>query len=92
MLEKELERYFVRRCKELGLLTYKFVSPANRGVPDRLVIYGGQVTFFELKRAGKSLTTLQQHTKKLFEEHGAKVFVVDSKETIDDLLGYLLWD
>lgn len=38
MLEKELERKFMYTIKKLGGKAYKFVSPGNAGVPDRIVI------------------------------------------------------
>lgn len=37
MLEKHVEAYLVKRVKEAGGLCEKFVSPANRSVPDRIV-------------------------------------------------------
>ena len=60
MKESTIENYLVRRCKELGVLCYKFVSPSHRGVPDRVLIFPkGLVTFIELKAPGKSPTALQ---------------------------------
>ena len=50
MRESELERYFCRKLQEAGCLTYKFVSPGNAGVPDRLIVApAGRVAFAELK-------------------------------------------
>jgi hypothetical protein len=62
MREAELERKVVKWCREHGLLTYKFVSPSSRGVPDRIVICpGGGILFLELKQPGSKPTALQLH-------------------------------
>jgi hypothetical protein len=39
-MEKHIEAYLVRKVKDLGGVAYKFVSPANRGVSDRVVALG----------------------------------------------------
>lgn len=57
MLEEELERKLVNEVKQLDGRAYKFVSPGNAGVPDRLVILpGGKVGFAEIKRPGRKNT------------------------------------
>lgn len=38
MLEKDIESKLRKRAKEIGGRAYKFVSPGNSGVPDRLVV------------------------------------------------------
>ena len=51
MLEKEIEQQMRDLVKKRGGLFYKFVSPGNRGVPDRIVITpAGEVWFVELKQ------------------------------------------
>jgi hypothetical protein len=58
--ERILERAVVRHCQARGLLTYKFSSPAHRGVPDRIIFGpGGRVMLLELKAPGKRPTLLQ---------------------------------
>ena len=50
MLEKEIERRMVQMVKQRGGLCYKFVSPSNPGVPDRIIITpDGKIIFVELK-------------------------------------------
>ena len=39
MLEKDIERKLVAGVKRAGGKAYKFVSPGNVGVPDRIVIW-----------------------------------------------------
>ena len=87
MKESTIESYLVRRCKELGVLCYKFVSPSHRGVPDRLLIFPkGLVTFVELKAPGKAPTALQMAVLKQMENNKAVVGWTDSKTGVDSLL------
>ena len=57
MRERDVERYLRERVKQLGGRAYKFVSPGNNGVPDRIVMLpGGKLFFVELKAPGKETT------------------------------------
>ena len=61
MKESELEARFVRGVKARGGVAYKFVSPGNVGVPDRLVVLpGGRIIFVELKAEGGRLRPMQR--------------------------------
>lgn len=60
MTEKALEKAFVRKVQERGGLAFKFVSPGNVGVPDRIVITpDGAVWFVELKTETGKLSAMQ---------------------------------
>lgn len=60
MLEKDVEKLLVQEVKKLGGRAYKFVSPGNTGVPDRIVIFpDGKVRFVELKTDKGKLTPNQ---------------------------------
>lgn len=59
MTEAQIERQVVELCRVHQLLTYKFTSPAHRGVPDRIIVGRGKVLFLELKQEGKQPTALQ---------------------------------
>lgn len=75
--EKHLERVLVRRVQAAGGVAYKFVSPARRGVPDRLIVLpGGRVFFAELKAQGGKLTPLQQREIAQLRQRGVRVEVV----------------
>ncbi len=53
MRESELERKFCRLVGQSGGKAYKFTSPGNSGVPDRLVVLPeGRIGFVELKQGG----------------------------------------
>lgn len=87
MLEKEIEAYLAKRVKELGGRSYKWVSPGNVGVPDRiLVMPGGKTIFVELKQPGKKPTAVQRVVMKQLQDLGATVHWTDSKEGVDEIL------
>lgn len=90
MRESTIEAYLRDRVKELGGKAYKFVSPGNDGVPDRLVcLPGGHVTFVELKAPGKESTRLQILQQEKLRSLGFVVEVIDSKENVDYFLEYI---
>lgn len=78
-LEKDLER----RCRELvesmdGKL-FKWRSPGNKGVQDRiLVLPRGFVAFVEFKKPKGKFQPLQQHWQKWFRDRGHRTYVIDS--------------
>jgi hypothetical protein len=43
VLERDIERYLVRRTVEHGGIAYKWVSPGRVGVADRIVLLPGGV-------------------------------------------------
>jgi hypothetical protein len=62
MIEKEVENYLVWHVERMGGKSWKFASPGQRGVADRIVcLPDGQTWFIELKRPkGGKLSVLQQ--------------------------------
>lgn len=83
MRESQIEAYFVKRVREIGGLQRKFVSPGHKGVPDRIVVFLGEVFFVELKAPGKALRPDQAREHKKLFEAGCNVFVLDSREAVD---------
>ena len=60
MRERDIEKWLRRQVESLGGLAFKFTSPGNDGVPDRLaVLPGGRIYFVELKTESGRLTTIQ---------------------------------
>lgn len=87
MLEKELEAYLTKRVKELGGRSYKWVSPGNDGVPDRIIVLPkGKTLFVELKQPGKKPTPLQAKVMQQLRDLGSAVTWTDSKEGVDEIL------
>lgn len=86
MQEKDIEKYLVKRVKEMGGKAYKWVSPGNDGVPDRIVFFSGMTVLVELKAPGKKPTPLQIARHKELAKLGQKVLVLDSKESVDEFI------
>lgn len=87
MRERDIESYLRNQVKKIKGIAYKFESPGNAGVPDRLVLLpNGKVQFIELKAPGKKPTALQlvQHQK--LANLGFNVLVIDSKQGVDDFI------
>ena len=87
MKEKTLERILVRMVKNMGGIALKFVSPGMAGVPDRLVLFPGEkIAFVEMKAPGKKPTALQRLRHAQLRSLGFRVFVIDGKEQIEEML------
>lgn len=92
MLEKEIEKILVSEVKKLGGRAYKWVSPGNDGVPDRIVIFPGKPpVFMELKSEKGKLSALQKSQMRRLLELGQAVFVVRGMDGLSEffqLTGY----
>lgn len=87
MLERDIEAYLAKRVKEIGGRSYKWVSPGNVGVPDRIIVLPeGRTIFVELKQPGKKPTAVQLVVMKQLQDLGATVHWTDSKEGVDAIL------
>ena len=61
MLEREVEKKLVDGVRRMGGRAYKFVSPGNDGVPDRIVVLPDTAPMFvELKTELGKLSSLQK--------------------------------
>lgn len=79
MRESAIEKKVCDRARKLGYYVRKFVSPQQRGVPDRLFISpGGKVFFIEFKAPGKKPTPLQEYERSLIQANNICVYVVDN--------------
>jgi Holliday junction resolvase len=88
--EAKIEAKVVRYCREQGIYTRKFSSPAHRGVPDRVCIKNGVVVFLELKRPGNKATTLQLHEIDQLRKAGVRAFVATGFTEAKDILDMFL--
>ena len=80
-LEKSIEKSLGRYAESKGCLWWKFTSPMNRSVPDRVVVTpNGVVAFLELKRPGKDLTPGQAEKAQNLRDHKALVDWADNVE------------
>ena len=77
MRERDVEKVLVDEVRRLGGRAYKWTSPGNAGVPDRIVIMPGRRPIFvELKADGGTLSTLQLVQIKRLKELKQPVEVV----------------
>lgn len=82
MLEKEIEKKVKEYAESKGFLVWKFTSPSNKGVPDRILISPtGFVGFIEFKRKGKKLTKLQYKTCMELNDRNIDVRLIDEIST-----------
>ena len=88
--ERDIERYLVAQCKKHGVFCRKWVSVNSRGVPDRIILYNGEWAAVELKRPGGKLTKLQEVEHRAIRKAGGYVFVLDSKDGVDEFIAYIL--
>lgn len=88
MNEKRIEEYLRERVKSIGGRAYKWTSPGNNGVPDRIVIIPeGKIHFVELKkpRGGKT-AALQKLQQKRLLELGVNVWQIHTKEQVENFI------
>lgn len=90
MRESRIESQITRYAKSCGCLCYKWSSPSQRGVTDRIIIGPtGKVVFLEIKAPGKRPEPLQIHEMNKINAHGAcAVWVdnsMDAKRVIDEI-------
>lgn len=93
MLERDIERWFVDELRKAGFLCFKFVSPANPGVPDRLVVCpDGAIMFVELKTKKGKLSKQQEVCIKQLTKHGQRVAVArgfdEARSLVHALVGF----
>lgn len=80
MRESEIEKKVSDYAKAKGWLVYKFVSPSQRGVPDRVFIRGGEIYFIEFKAPGKKPTKLQDKIFSKIRGELFEVYIIDDVE------------
>ena len=87
MRESYIEKRLCAGVKRAGGLCEKFVSPGNRGVPDRLVTWpDAAMELVELKAPGKKPGPHQRRDHARRAKCGVKVHVIDSIDGVDRFL------
>lgn len=75
--ESFIEHWLGVKVRQLKVIYYKFVSPGNSGVPDRiLVLPTGEVWFVELKDDKGILSPIQMAQQHRLIKSRAKVFTL----------------
>ena len=87
MREKQIEHALVMAVKAAGGMCPKLVSPGTDGMPDRMILLPkGHIGFVEVKVPGKKPRPLQERRHKQLRELGFKVFILDGREQIPEIL------
>jgi hypothetical protein len=78
--ESQIEKKASAHYKALGHLTFKFTSPSQAGVPDRLFIHPkrGFTLYLEFKAPGKKPTPLQLRMIENLRKRGVPCWWVDN--------------
>lgn len=87
MLEREVEKKLVDGVRRMGGRAYKFVSPGNDGVPDRIVVLPDtEPMFVELKTESGKLSSLQKVQITRLKKLGQNVRVLYGAKDVENFL------
>lgn len=87
MKERKIEEKLRKAVRQKGGLCWKFVSPGNARVPDRIILMQkGKFAFVELKATGETMRPLQEKRKRQLQSLGIKVFCLDCVEDIPKVI------
>jgi hypothetical protein len=87
--EKSIEQYLKKRVEDAGGLCLKFVSPGESGVPDRIVILGGETRFVEMKSPRGGLSPRQRYEIDRIRGAGGAVAVIKNRSGVDGFVAAL---
>jgi hypothetical protein len=90
MRERTVERYLVKKCRNVGILCIKLIPDYMAGLPDRMVLHKGRAIFVELKAPGQVSRPIQKHVQRLLINSGFAVYELDSQERVDEFLRSIL--
>jgi hypothetical protein len=83
MTETQIENRLVKMVHERGGLCYKFVSPNNHGVPDRIIITPDARTIYaELKTEIGRLAEIQRWQLNEMRQRGADVRILKGLDEV----------
>jgi hypothetical protein len=85
MRESDVEKYLIKRVKELGGEIRKTKWIGRSHAPDRVVFFKG-VWFVELKRPNAAARAGQVREHSRMRQHGAAVFVINTIEQVDEFI------
>lgn len=90
MRESQIEARLARMVRERGGLCYKFISPSNPGVPDRIIITpDGRTVYIELKTETGRLQRIQEWQISEMRKRGADVRVAKGLKAVKALVAEL---
>ena len=87
MRESDIEKKLVNEIRKMGGEAFKWTSPGNDGVPDRIVMLpGGRLIFVELKADRGSLSPIQKVQIRRIQKLGQDVEVVQGMDGLEEFL------
>ena len=86
MREKQIENKLKKEIEKLGGICFKFTSPNNDGVPDRLILINGYTIFVELKAPGKKPRPLQRKQIKRIQRQGIPVYIISTIKEVENFI------
>lgn len=87
MRENKIEHYLVKQVKAAGGLCFKWVSPGQKNVPDRIVMFSpSRICFVETKSTGKTARKAQARMHAKLWRMGFPVVIIDSKPLVDSFV------
>lgn len=86
MREADIERLLEHSVETAGGKAFKFTSPGNAGVQDRLVLLDGRAYFVEVKAPGKELRPLQRYRQRQLQKLGFEPYVIDSAAGVKEFV------
>lgn len=90
MRERDIERKLVSEIRKMGGEAFKWTSPGNDGVPDRIVMLpGGRLIFVELKADKGRLGPIQKVQIRRIQRLGQEVRVVRGMDGLEEFLNEL---
>lgn len=87
MKESEIESWSVKKARQSGWWVRKFTTPSRRSAPDDIFGREGRIFWIEFKATGQRPTPLQLEEHRVMREHGLTVYVCDSREDFEAILG-----
>ena len=81
--ENKVEKYLDKEVSKIGGITRKWVCPGRDGVPDRIVIINGDVTFVEVKTVDGTRSKNQMREHKRLRDKGALVLTLYGHVDVD---------
>jgi hypothetical protein len=87
MRERDIEKKMLNAVRKMGGEAFKWVSPGNDGVPDRIVMLpGGRLIFVELKADRGRLSPVQKIQIRRIQKLGQDVEVVQGMDGLEEFL------
>lgn len=90
MRESNLEYKCLIYAKTHNILAYKFTSPTNNGVPDRIFFKDGKTFLVEFKTKVGKLSKLQESQIKILTSQNIQVYVINDFEEFKKVIDLYL--